>query len=1111
MSFAEWRQRARLVLALARLAEGAQGWPVAVQAVRAALATDPPPQARLRLEICLADWLAGPLEAPEEALEWAQRISTACPDDAEAHQKVGRLLARLARHAERAEWLSRPAPGETAAAARARKVELAELQDEVLHDRPAALVTWRDLLDADVADAQALAEVERLSAELDDWAGLAELCRAHAERMTDPAARAARFQRLGDLYAGPLDLPAAALGAYREALAADPGNPTAAAAFEAFCLQSGHLDALNAWYATQQGVALGRGRPVPPRPVPAGPEPSLPEFEIPVDDLAPAEALALDGPRESLPPEDLQAMDAALVAPPAPTGLLVDRATRALEAAYRGEGRWSELAALYRRRLAVTRDAEQAATLEGALLDLYLGPADDPGRAAELLEQRLAHEKHPRFLLEQIADLQRRAGDGAGLARTLRTRAELAGLPEADRLALFDELAKVHRDLLHDRAAARGWWQAALEFDPGFAPALAGLKDALAPSAPKAEVQGVIAASVAAPASQAQLTPPRPPAEPIDPAQVKRYRVRRANPARRRKILTGLAIFGLFWAVVATGAFIIQSMRLDRTADEMATANRAYTRLAKEVNTTQARFTEVAQALNKQHGDGTPLEMYAADPVAIPDGEASVLTDQILGIAINDIKMRGAVDAMRDLVSGVVEQREIAVAQAEDLKARLDGVSQQLASLEGKKEVADEILAQRLDENIEQLEVALDVTGLDTEGLLAPNLEVPEGDEAEGAVGGPWVSASVTYASPLPGKTEVMSGFGHRGHEHHNGIDIPGPFGTPVRSVADGEVVFVQDRPTWDARPKFITRDGKRIKSPGWRAGVYVEVQHGDGRVSRYLHLDDVAAGIEPGVKVRKRQVIGTLGRTAVEHSETHLHFELREPSDNPTLRWGDPVDPEAPLSTPDPNRVAKGVQALKDRTERLSAIVTGEPFVEAGQGLEGDDEEPSDAKANATAQVIGSLGLQGRVDRLQSLEKVLRAMPLVAPVDDFKISSGFGARQDPMHPEETGFHSGLDIPGEERSAVMVTAPGTVTFSGWKGGFGRVVEVDHGHGIVTRYAHLYKSLVRVGQRVSLREKIGQMGSTGRSTGTHLHYEVQVEGKATDPLRFLKAGRAIFDK
>ena len=147
-------------------------------------------------------------------------------------------------------------------------------------------------------------------------------------------------------------------------------------------------------------------------------------------------------------------------------------------------------------------------------------------------------------------------------------------------------------------------------------------------------------------------------------------------------------------------------------------------------------------------------------------------------------------------------------------------------------------------------------------------------------------------------------------------------------------------------------------------------------------------------------------------------------------------------------------------------------------------------------------------MDRWEGLQQVVRSIPLTAPLDQFRITSTYGSRRDPVN-GRTSSHHGLDLAAPIHTPVMSTAPGKVVFSGWKGRFGRVIVIDHGHGIRTRYAHLRKILVKVGQRVGHREKIGLLGSSGRSTGPHVHYEVQVNGKPRDPMKFLKAGKYVF--
>jgi murein DD-endopeptidase MepM/ murein hydrolase activator NlpD len=130
--------------------------------------------------------------------------------------------------------------------------------------------------------------------------------------------------------------------------------------------------------------------------------------------------------------------------------------------------------------------------------------------------------------------------------------------------------------------------------------------------------------------------------------------------------------------------------------------------------------------------------------------------------------------------------------------------------------------------------------------------------------------------------------------------------------------------------------------------------------------------------------------------------------------------------------------------------------------------------------------------------------LPLARPTADSAQTSGFGVRVDPFT-RRAAFHPGLDFAGARMTPVHATAPGTVTFTGVRTGYGNTVEVDHGGGFKTRYAHLASIGVRPGQRVAAGARLGGMGSTGRSTGTHLHYEVWVNGRVQNPAPFVRAG------
>ncbi|MGQ0675294.1 MAG: peptidoglycan DD-metalloendopeptidase family protein [Rhodospirillales bacterium] len=173
-----------------------------------------------------------------------------------------------------------------------------------------------------------------------------------------------------------------------------------------------------------------------------------------------------------------------------------------------------------------------------------------------------------------------------------------------------------------------------------------------------------------------------------------------------------------------------------------------------------------------------------------------------------------------------------------------------------------------------------------------------------------------------------------------------------------------------------------------------------------------------------------------------------------------------------------------------------GGPFLPVGR------KDPGQEMQSA----MGMLDLQ--LDRWEALQRALRAIPFAPPLDKFTQTSGFGTRVDPFTQTQS-MHPGLDLSAPRRTQVYAPAPGVVLFASRKDRYGKLVEIDHGMGIVTRYGHLDEIIVKPGQRVGFRDKIGLVGSTGRTSGAHLHYEVTVKGKPLDPQRFVEVGRYLY--
>ena len=148
-------------------------------------------------------------------------------------------------------------------------------------------------------------------------------------------------------------------------------------------------------------------------------------------------------------------------------------------------------------------------------------------------------------------------------------------------------------------------------------------------------------------------------------------------------------------------------------------------------------------------------------------------------------------------------------------------------------------------------------------------------------------------------------------------------------------------------------------------------------------------------------------------------------------------------------------------------------------------------------------------IKRMMTLNDVVSALPLDLPLAEktYRQTSGFGTRIDPFG-RGGAFHAGLDLVGPEHAKVLATNDGRVEFAGWKTAYGNVVDIKHEYGLSTRYAHMERVLVQPEQMVKKGQVIGIQGSTGRSTGHHLHYEVRYQGQAINPSNFLKAGEDV---
>jgi murein DD-endopeptidase MepM/ murein hydrolase activator NlpD len=229
-------------------------------------------------------------------------------------------------------------------------------------------------------------------------------------------------------------------------------------------------------------------------------------------------------------------------------------------------------------------------------------------------------------------------------------------------------------------------------------------------------------------------------------------------------------------------------------------------------------------------------------------------------------------------------------------------------------------------------------------------------------------------------------------------------------------------------------------------------------------------------------------------------------------VRFVSPSQPEATTARIPAEMVRLAAAAeqraneLEHRQQLLAAMIAGEEIDPAilrriasssAEGV-GGPLEPVGGSDATFKQLFTSW------KKLDSISQGAIAVPSEKPVKTAAFTSGYGVRSDPFR-GSAAMHAGIDLAGPLGTPIYATADGTVEAAGWNnGGYGNLVKIDHGRGIETRYGHLSAIMVQPGQRVTRGQLIARMGSTGRSTGSHLHYEVRIDGRAVNPIPFMKS-------
>lgn len=295
--------------------------------------------------------------------------------------------------------------------------------------------------------------------------------------------------------------------------------------------------------------------------------------------------------------------------------------------------------------------------------------------------------------------------------------------------------------------------------------------------------------------------------------------------------------------------------------------------------------------------------------------------------------------------------------------------------------------------------------------------------------------------------------------------------------------------------------------------------------LARQSQLSERHGLIEP-ILERAREVGAAIDDTTGTKEKPLLRASRDAPvfASAPSLSWPGKDEGESAADGADRlfvsiNRSLRAIE--EEQLEGLdklaeAAFQTADQITEAleAAGLSSAIESPEEATGGPLMPLDGSLEFETRVReldaalaKLESAKAAAMHLPIHHPVPGQAVTSSFGVRRDPLI-RRPAMHTGIDFRAAVGMPIRSAGAGKVIRAGLNGGYGRMVEIDHGHGLTSRYAHMSRIDVKEGQEVKTGDIIGEAGSTGRSTGPHLHFEVRRNGTAIDPVRFLKAGKQV---
>ena len=527
--------------------------------------------------------------------------------------------------------------------------------------------------------------------------------------------------------------------------------------------------------------------------------------------------------------------------------------------------------------------------------------------------------------------------------------------------------------------------------------------------------------------------------------------------ARTQKWLAGSAALALGWLTYSTLAYFLTGY-LERSKDqEIAQHRLAYFDLLSEVTEYQTQFAQITR--NLQENQDYLLSLLGSEQEGLQTagivGNLKTSETAFARVAV----ARGALrEKLQDFEGELMQIAD----RNGDLQTRVARLKDTLQSTEAERQAvtaARERLGRRLEQTEQELALA-SATKTELEQSVRALLSELQTSELEHAE---QVAALETE------KRRIVDG---------NAAER-----AALTARAEAQIAALQA--TRDQLSQRVTTlETSLAAATDRQKGLQAQIGSLEGALSRALGTGEELAGDRQHLQLQV---------AALESLIADMRDQQQELVDRVEDRTADGIEGlEAVV-------VATGLDVEKLLAEVEGFAGQGGPFIPADEMLATD--------VSYELQVSVAM-LDRQLDRWEALHQLVLALPLSAPLEHYEINSDFGYRKDPIN-GRSALHTGLDFGAPRNSPLYTTAPGVVTFAGWRGRYGRVVEIDHGYGVKTRFAHLAKISVKKGQSVELGEEVGLLGSSGRATGPHLHYEILFEGKPYDPMNFIKAGKDVF--